>query len=370
MAASPGKAKRARVDPPAAERLELCRPDDWHHHFRDGPALRDTVRHAAATFRRCIAMPNLVPPVVTAADMLAYRERLLAALPPSTPPGSFVPMMTLYLTDKTSPDEITKAWNTGYCRSVKLYPAGATTNSASGITNYTDCLPALRRMAELGMVLSVHGESTRPGVDVFDKEARFYEDVMGPQIVRALPNLKVVCEHITTREAVEFVQRAGPNVAATITPQHLLLNRNAIFQGGIRPHLYCLPILKREEDRAALVAAATSGSPKFFLGTDSAPHSRERKECACGCAGCFSAHAALPLYAEVFEAAGRLDRLEGFASHFGADFYGVPRSTERIALVREPWRVPDTYDFGDGVVVPLRAGEEVAWRVERAGRAG
>eukprot|EP01065_Artemidia_motanka_P033913 TRINITY_DN40976_c0_g1_i1.p1 TRINITY_DN40976_c0_g1~~TRINITY_DN40976_c0_g1_i1.p1 ORF type:complete len:363 (+),score=118.26 TRINITY_DN40976_c0_g1_i1:58-1146(+) len=343
----------------------LTRPDDFHHHFRDGPALRHTVAHAASTFGRCIAMPNLVPPVTTTDMLLEYRSRIMSHVPAECK-GHFQPLMTLYLTDQTTPEEITKAWETGFCRSVKLYPAGATTNSSFGITNYTDCLPALRRMADLGMVLSVHGETTRSGVDVFDKEPTFYEEVMGPKIVRALPSLKVVCEHITTREAVSFVRGEGPNVAATITPQHLLLNRNAIFQGGIRPHLYCLPILKREEDRKALVAAATSGSPKYFLGTDSAPHSKDRKECACGCAGCFSAHAALPLYAEAFEEVGSLDKLEGFASHFGADFYGVPRNTDRVQLVKDPWTVPATYDFGDGVVVPLRAGEEVSWRVSSA----
>eukprot|EP00756_Hemistasia_phaeocysticola_P053809 Hpha_TRINITY_DN2975_c0_g1::TRINITY_DN2975_c0_g1_i2::g.19633::m.19633/K01465/URA4, pyrC; dihydroorotase len=344
------------------DRLEMTQPDDFHHHFRDGPCLRRTVAEAAATFRRAIAMPNLIPPVTTTEAMLQYRERIMKEVPEGV---DFDPLMTLYLTDSTTPEEISKAWDTGFCRSVKLYPAGATTNSAAGITNYTSCIPALKRMADIGMVLSVHGESTGLGVDVFDKEAVFYEETMGPKIVRALPALKVVCEHITTREAAAFVAGEGPQVGATITPQHLLLNRNAIFKGGIRPHLYCLPILKREEDRRALLDAATSGSPKFFLGTDSAPHTKEKKECACGCAGCFSAHAALPFYAEAFGQVGALDKLEGFSSHFGADFYGLPRNTSRVALVREAWTVPETYDFGDSVVVPLRAGEEVDWTLKK-----
>jgi len=344
------------------DRIEMTQPDDFHHHFRDGPCLKRTVAEVAATFRRAIAMPNLIPPVTTTEAMLEYRQRILKEVPEGV---EFDPLMTLYLTDSTTPEEVTKAWETGYCKSLKLYPAGATTNSAAGITNYTSCLPALKRMADLGMILSVHGESTGKAVDVFDREAVFYEETMGPKIVRGVPSLKVVCEHITTREACAFVQGEGDRVGATITPQHLLLNRNAIFKGGIRPHLYCLPILKREEDRVALLEAATSGNPKFFLGTDSAPHTKERKECACGCAGCFSAHAALPFYAEAFDEVMALDRLEGYSSHFGADFYGIPRNTGRVVLERKPWKVPDSYDFGDSVVVPLRAGEEVEWTLTK-----
>jgi dihydroorotase len=290
---------------------------------------------------------------------------VLAALPAGS---SFAPLMTLYLTDTTQPDEIDRALAAGFVHGIKLYPAGATTHSDAGVTDICKTYAVLERMQERGMPLLVHGETPRDGVDVFDRETVFIDELLEP-LTRRFAHLKVVFEHITTARAVEFVATARSGVAATITPQHLLHNRNAIFAGGIRPHYYCLPILKRERDRSALVAAATGGSPRFFLGTDSAPHERASKEAACGCAGIFTAHAAIELYAEVFEASGHLDRLEAFASHFGADFYGLPRHEERITLVREPWTVPERYDFGGGAVVPYRAGEQVAWRLAPAARA-
>jgi dihydroorotase len=317
--------------------------------------------HTAAQFARAIVMPNLKPPVTTTALAAAYRERILAARPPAS---AFEPLMTLYLTDRTPPEEVARARDSGFVHAFKLYPAGATTHSDAGVTDIRRCDATLAAMAELGVPLLVHGEVTLDSVDVFDREARFINDVLGP-LVQRLPRLRIVFEHITTRAAVQFVRAAGPQVAATITPQHLLHNRNAMFHGGIRPHYYCLPILKTEDDREALVEAATSGSPKFFLGTDSAPHERGTKENSCGCAGMYSAHAALELYAEAFERAGALHRLPDFASRFGAEFYGLPRNQGSVELVRESWIVPASYPFAGGSVVPMRAGETIHWRLRR-----
>jgi dihydroorotase len=323
------------------------------------------VPFTAARFGRAIVMPNLKPAITTTAAALAYRERIRAALPND---ARFEPLMTLYLTDATPPAEIDRAKSSGVIHGVKLYPAGATTHSDDGVTDIRRVDATLERMQELKLPLQVHGEVTGADVDIFDREARFIDEVLQPLCDR-LPSLKVVFEHITTARAVEFVRTARAGVGATITPQHLLENRNAIFTGGIRPHFYCLPILKRETDRQALVAAAVSGNPRFFLGTDSAPHERGAKENACGCAGTFTAHAALELYAEAFEAAGRLDRLEGFASHFGADFYGLPRHEDFITLIKESWVPPLSYQFADGVVVPYRGGETLGWRLGTAGSA-
>ena len=341
------------------ERLTIRRPDDWHVHLRDGAALASVVKFTAARFGRAIVMPNLNPPVVTATLAAAYRERIRRALPMDC---RFTPLMTLYLTDTTVPMEIDRASQDGWVRAVKLYPAGATTHSQAGVTDIRKTYAVLARMEELGMPLCVHGETTRPDVDVFDRETCFIDEVLGPLLER-FAKLKVVFEHITTAHAAQFVSSARAGVAATITPQHLLDNRNAIFSGGIRPHYYCLPILKRERDRQALVAAATGGNPRFFLGTDSAPHERSSKENACGCAGMFTAHAAIELYAEAFEQAGRLDRLESFASRHGADFYGLPHHDDTITLIKEPWVPPESYEFGSGTVVPYRSGEAVAWRL-------
>jgi len=339
--------------------LTLLRPDDWHLHLRDGAALTSVVKFTAERFGRAIVMPNLQPPVATTAAASAYRKRVLAALPRAS---TFTPLMTLYLTDRTLPEEVDRAVAAQCVYGVKLYPAGATTHSDAGVTDIRKTYAVLERMQECGMPLLVHGEAARPEVDVFDRESVFIDETLAPLIER-FPSLKVVLEHITTARAVEFVAAAHGRVAATITPQHLLHNRNAIFAGGIRPHFYCLPILKRERDRAALVQAAVSGNPRFFLGTDSAPHERSTKETSCGCAGMFTAHAAIELYAEVFEESGHLDRLEAFASHFGADFYGLPRHEDHISLLREPWVVPEAYPFGGGTVVPYRAGETIAWRL-------
>jgi dihydroorotase len=339
--------------------LSLQRPDDWHVHLRDGAALTAVAGFTAARFGRAIVMPNLKPAITTTALALAYRSRILAALPAGS---RFEPLMTLYLTNSTRPEEIDRAKASGVVHGVKLYPAGATTHSDAGVTDIAKVDAVLARMAEVGMPLLVHGETPGGDVDVFDRETHFLDTVLAPLVARHT-SLKVVFEHITTRRAAEFVAAARVGVAATITPQHLLHNRNAIFAGGIRPHYYCLPILKREADREALLAAATSGSPRFFLGTDSAPHERATKESSCGCAGMFTAHAGIELYAEVFEAAGRLDALEGFASHFGADFYGLPRHRDKLHLVKENWMVPMSYGFGDGTIVPYRAGETVAWRL-------
>jgi dihydroorotase len=344
----------------------LCiqRPDDWHVHLRDGAALGAVARFTAERFGRAIVMPNLQPAITTTALAAAYRTRILAAL---APPVRFEPLMTLYLTDATPPVEIDRAKESGFVHGVKLYPAGATTHSAAGVTDIRRVDATLERMAELGMPLLIHGETPGAEVDVFDRESHFIDTVLGPLLER-LPTLKVVVEHITTARAVEFIRGARGGVAATITPQHLLHNRNALFSGGIRPHYYCLPILKRERDRLALLDAATSGSPRFFLGTDSAPHERATKENGCGCAGMFTAHAAIELYAEAFEQVGRLDRLEGFASHHGADFYGLPRHAEVITLIKEAWLSPVSYEFGDGVLVPYRSGEPVAWRLAAPAR--
>ena len=339
--------------------LRLRRPDDWHLHLRDGPALRAVLPHSAARFARAIVMPNLKPPVTSTALALAYRERIVAALPSG---AHFEPLMTLYLTDNTAPDEISKAAASGRIFGCKLYPAGATTHSDEGVTDVRRLESVLERMSELSMPLLVHGEVTQPAVDVFEREARFIGEVLAPLVERH-PQLKVVFEHVTSRAAVEFVRSARTGVAATITPQHLLLNRNDLFRGGIRPHLYCLPILKTEPDRRALLDAVAAGNPRFFLGTDSAPHAKELKENACGCAGIYSAHAAIELYAEAFESIGALARLEDFASSFGADFYGLPRNTETIRLVKSSWEAPASYAFGESLVVPLRAGEALAWRL-------
>jgi len=340
--------------------LTLPRPDDWHLHLRDGATMAAVLPHTVQRFARAIVMPNLNPPITTTAQALAYRERIVAAIPDG---GRFTPLMTLYLTENTPAEEIVRASESDHILGVKLYPAGATTHSDAGVRELSRVLPVLEKMAELGMPLLIHGEVTDPGVDIFDREQRFIEQVLAPLLER-LPELKVVLEHITTREAVEFVSAAGENLAATITAHHLLLNRNALFSGGIRPHHYCLPVLKREIHRKALVAAAVSGSPRFFLGTDSAPHPRHAKESGCGCAGIYTAHAAIELYAEAFEQAGALERLEGFACHFGADFYGLPRNEETITLVKKPWAVPQHYPLGTGTaLVPLRAGGCIGWRL-------
>ncbi len=339
--------------------LKITSPDDWHLHLRDGAEMADVVGFSARAFSRAVVMPNLAPAVTTTAQASAYRERIVEAVPDGV---VFEPLMTLYLTDLTSPAEIESAATSRSVVAVKLYPAGATTNSEAGVTDLALVGPVLEAMVDLGMPLLVHGEVTDPLVDVFDREKHFIDKVLGP-VVDRWPGLKVVFEHITTADAVEWVLRAPPTVAATITPHHLLYDRNAIFTGGLRPHFYCLPVLKRDVHREALVWAATSGSPRFFLGTDSAPHARHAKEAPRGCAGIFSAHAALELYAEVFEAAGALDRLEAFASHHGCDFYGLPRNRHTVTLVQEEWTVPEVYGFGEHEVVPLRAGETLRWRV-------
>ncbi len=341
------------------QQIELIRPDDWHLHLRDGPVLSDVVPPTARRFARAIVMPNLRPPVITVAQAAAYRERILAAVPEGL---DFEPLMTLYLTDNTPPDEIRRARDSGFVHAVKLYPAGTTTNSDAGVTDLARVYPVLETMQAVDLPFLVHGEVTDPEVDVFDREARFIERVLEP-LRRDFPELRIVFEHITTREAADFVREGGERIAATITPQHLRYNRNAILAGGIRPHYYCLPVLKRESHRQALVAAATSDNPRFFLGTDSAPHRREHKETACGCAGMYSAPAALELYAEVFEDAGALDRLEAFASLNGPRFYGLPVNESRIRLVRESWTLPKRLPLGEHEVVPMRAGETLRWRL-------
>jgi dihydroorotase len=339
--------------------LTIQRPDDWHLHLRDGALLQSVAKFTAERFGRAIVMPNLKPPIATTEQAAAYRQRIQAALPANS---RFEPLMTLYLTNATAPAEIDRAQSSGFIHGVKLYPAGATTHSEAGVTDIKHAYPALARMEEIGMRFLVHGESPQPDIDVFDRESHFIDAVLEP-LSRRFPKLKIVLEHITTERAVQFVSGARAGMAATITPQHLLHNRNAIFTGGIRPHYYCLPILKREQDRAALLRAATGGSPRFFLGTDSAPHERATKENACGCAGMFTAHAAIELYAEAFESVGKLDRLQGFASHFGADFYGLPRHKDTITLSKQSWVPPSSYEFGGGAVVPYRAGETIAWRL-------
>jgi len=339
--------------------LVIRRPDDWHLHLRDGAALAAVVPFTAARFARAIVMPNLDPPVTTTAAALAYRERILGAVPAG---ARFEPLMTLYLADRTPVEEIVRAKAAGCVLGCKLYPAGATTHSAAGVTDVRRLDAVLERMEELDLVLQVHGEVTDPAVDVFEREARFIDAVLAPLAARHA-RLRIVFEHISTRAAIEFVLNGRAGIAATVTPQHLLMNRNALFAGGLRPHHYCLPVLKAEEDRAALLAAVVRGSPRFFLGTDSAPHARAAKEAACGCAGIFSAHAGIELYAEAFAAAGALDKLEPFASGHGADFYRLPRNTATITLLPEPWEVPAHYPFGTGELVPLRAGERIAWRL-------
>lgn len=338
---------------------ELTRPDDWHVHLRDGAMLTRVVPDTARRFARAIVMPNLLPPVTTTTQALAYRQRIIAALPPGL---GFEPLMTLYLTESTPPSEIAAAKASGHVYGVKWYPAGATTNSESGVSDIRRCDAVLAAMEEHDLPLLVHGEVTDASVDVFDRERVFIERHLAALLER-FPRLRVVLEHITTRQAVEFVSQANSRVAATITAHHLLLNRNAMFNGGVRPHHYCLPVLKREEHRQALLGAAISGNPKFFLGTDSAPHLKQHKESACGCAGIYTAHAAIEMYAEAFEQAGALDRLEAFASFHGPDFYRLPRNHDRITLEKRSWRVP--HHLGDGVdaIVPLRAGEPVAWRL-------
>jgi dihydroorotase len=339
--------------------LIIARPDDWHIHFRDGAAMASVLPDTARVFGRAIVMPNLKPPVTTVEAAAAYRARLLAAVPADM---RFEPLMTLYLTDNTPPDEIRKARQSGFVHAVKYYPAGATTNSDSGVTALERAYPALAAMEETGLPLLLHGEVTDPEVDVFDREAVFIDRHL-VRLLKDFPQLKIVLEHITTRQAAEFVVAAPPGIGATITVHHLLYNRNAMFRGGIRPHFFCLPIIKREAHRQALVEAAVSGNPKFFLGTDSAPHPVGAKESACGCAGIYTGRGALELYAEVFEDAGALDRLEAFASFHGADFYGLPRNTGTVALRREAWTMPERLSLGDAELVPLRAGESVRWRV-------
>lgn len=339
--------------------LTLLRPDDWHLHVRDGAHLASVVPFTVRQFARAVIMPNLKPPVTTVAAARAYRERILQAVPAGC---RFEPLMTLYLTDTISPKEIHAAKASGFIVGAKLYPSGATTNSDAGVTAIDKIFPVLEAMQDADLVLQVHGEVTDPSVDVFDRERVFIERTMA-RVVEKFPKLRVVFEHVTTREGVQFVTAARGGVGATITPQHLLLNRNAIFQGGLRPHHYCLPVLKREHDRQALAEAATSDDPRFFLGTDSAPHARHTKENACGCAGVFSAHAAMELYAEAFEAAGRLDRLQAFASERGPDFYRLPRNTAKITLKRTAWTPPVAYRFGNDELTPFRAGESIAWQL-------
>jgi dihydroorotase len=339
--------------------LTLIRPDDWHVHLRDGVVLADVVPHTAAQFARAIVMPNLKPPVVTTAMAAAYRERILAAVPQGV---TFEPLMTLYLTDNTPPDEIRRATDSGIVKGVKLYPAGATTNSDAGVTDIQRCMRTLEMMQETGLPLLIHGEVTDHEVDVFDREAAFIDRILQP-LRKSLPALRVVFEHITTKDAVDYVRDADGEIAATITAHHLMYNRNAIFQGGIRPHYYCLPVLKREVHRQALVDAATSGSPRFFLGTDSAPHPKGLKEHACGCAGCYTALHAMELYAEIFDAVNALDKLEGFASFFGPDFYRLPRNTAQVTLQKREWVIPDELTLGDTVLVPLDAGRALAWKL-------
>jgi dihydroorotase len=345
--------------PSPAQSLTITRPDDWHLHVRDGAATQAVLPHTARQFARAIIMPNLKPPVRTVADAAAYRARITGCVPAGV---NFTPLMTLYLTDNTAPDEIANAKASGFVHAVKYYPAGATTNSDSGVTDIGHCDAVFEAMQAHGLPLLLHGEVTGDDVDVFDRERVFIERHLVP-LTKRFPKLKIVLEHATTRAAVEFVMQAADHIGCTITPQHLLHNRNAIFRGGIRPHYYCLPILKREEDRVALLNAATSGNPKFFLGTDSAPHTKNSKESCCGAAGCYSGLHALELYATAFDSVDRLDRLEGFASFFGADFYGLPRNQDRVTLVREAWTVPDEVPFVESGLVPLHAGETLPWKM-------
>ncbi len=342
------------------KKLTITRPDDWHAHVRTGAILKTVIAHTARQFARAIIMPNLKPPVTTVAQALSYREEILQAVPTGL---NFTPLMTLYLTGSTSADEIRKAAESTYVHAFKLYPAGATTNSDAGVADIEAVYPLFEAMEKYAMPLLIHGEVTDENCDIFDRERVFIDTALSA-IVQHFPALRVVVEHVTTAEAVQFVQSSGAHIAATITPQHLLYNRNALLAGGIRPHHYCLPILKRERHRQALLAAATSGNPKFFLGTDSAPHLTALKEAACGCAGCYSAHAALELYAEIFENAGKLDKLEGFASFFGPDFYHLPRNTGTVTLVKMAWQVPEAYGENGLSITPLRANEELAWKLQ------
>src|SRR3954449_251601 len=352
--------RRARDMATDPDRITLRRPDDWHVHFRDGAMLRTVLPLTARQFARAIVMPNLVPPVTTVAAARAYRERILAALPPG---ADFTPLMTCYLTDATDPDEVARGFEEEVFAAVKLYPAHATTHSAHGVTDIDRVMPVLERMAALGMPLLIHGEVTDPEIDIFDREAVFIDRVLDP-LCRRFPELRVVLEHITTEEAADYVRQGGPNLAATITAHHLIINRNAIFQGGIRPHLYCLPIAKREKHRRALRRAATSGNPAFFLGTDSAPHAIPTKETACGCAGIFTAPSAVEIYAEVFDEEGALDQLEAFASLNGPAFYRLPINEARIALRREAWTVPERVGEGELAVMPFRCGETLRWHLQ------
>jgi dihydroorotase len=343
--------------------LTITRPDDWHVHLRDGGALKQTVKDVARYFGRAIVMPNLVPPVTSAAEAEAYCNRIMVQVPVGS---SFKPLMTLYLTGQTTPQLVQEAKQSKLVKAFKLYPAGATTNAESGITSILASYPVFAEMEKLGIPLLIHGEVTDDNVDVFDREAVFIERYLAPLTAR-FPGLKIVLEHITTRLAVEFVKSTGPQLAATITAHHLLYNRNHMLTGGMKPLYYCLPILKRREHQQALIEAATSGNPGFFLGTDSAPHPRSAKENNCGCAaGSYTAHAAIELYAEVFDSTGKLEKLEGFASHFGADFYGLPRNQDTIQLVKKPWRVPETLELGDQQLIPIRSGELIAWQVVTA----
>jgi dihydroorotase len=340
------------------QKLTITRPDDWHLHLRDGAALKAVLPHTVRQFARAIVMPNLKPPVRSVADAVAYRDRIIAAIPAGK---QFEPLMTLYLTDNTSPAEIVAAKASPFIKAVKYYPAGATTNSDFGVTDIRKCDRVFAAMQQVDMPLLLHGEVTDSEIDVFDREKVFIEKQLIP-LKERFPQLRVVLEHITTADAVQFVLSAH-NVAATITPQHLLFSRNILFKGGIRPHFYCLPILKREEHRLAILQAATSGNPKFFLGTDSAPHARDTKESTCGCAGCYSALHALELYAEAFETVDALDKLEAFASFYGPDFYQLPRNTAQITLTKTTWRIPDELPFPESALVPLRAGEEITWQL-------
>lgn len=339
--------------------LTITKPDDWHIHVRNAAVLKTVLPHTAKQFGRAIIMPNLKPPVTTVTEALNYREEILAALPAET---KFEPLMTLYLTAQTDLSEVKKAAKSEYIHAFKMYPAGATTNSDAGVADISGIYPLLAELERYDIPLLIHGEITDPNSDIFDREHLFVENTL-TEIVNKFPKLRIVLEHVTTKEAVEFVLSAGPNIAATITPQHLLYNRNALLAGGIRPHYYCLPVLKRESHRQSLIKAATSGNPKFFLGTDSAPHLTHTKENACGCAGCFSAHAAIELYAEAFELANALDKLEGFASFYGADFYRLPRNTDTITLEKTPWRVPLSYGKDEINITPLKAGEEINWKI-------
>ncbi|SAL64966.1 dihydroorotase [Caballeronia arvi] len=346
--------------------LTIARPDDWHLHVRDGATLAAVLPHTARQFGRAIIMPNLKPPVTTTELAAAYRDRILAALPKDGAGARFEPLMTLYLTDNTPPDEIRRAKESGFVHGVKLYPAGATTNSDAGVTDLLGkCAKTLEAMQEVGMPLLTHGEVTDSDIDVFDREKVFIDRVMTP-LRRDFPALKVVFEHITTKDAADYVRDVEGPIGATITAHHLLYNRNIMLVGGMRPHYYCLPVLKRETHRVALVEAATSGNPRYFLGTDSAPHPKGLKEHACGCAGCYTALHALELYAESFDKAGALDKLEGFASFHGADFYGLPRSAEKVTLERASWTLPDEFTAGDATIVPLRGGESIGWRFSDA----